>query len=119
MTCRFAIVGDINIHWDVQSDNSVKRFADLLESCNIIQHVNIPTPIDDLILTSSENHGITSAKTSLLLSDHLWVECVVDMEKPVVPRKTIIYRKYKSIDKTAFHNDIIDFDHSVLCYANS
>ena len=76
MTCRFAIVGDINIHWDVQSDNSVKRFADLLESFNIIQHVKFPTHIDghtiDLILTPSENHGITSTKTSLLLSDHLW-----------------------------------------------
>ena len=75
MTCRFAIVGDFNIHWDVQSDNSVKRFADLLESFNIIQHVQIPTHINghtiDLILTPSENHGITSTKTSLLLSDHL------------------------------------------------
>ena len=34
------------------------------------------------------------------------MECVVDMEKPVVPRKTILYRKYKISDKTAFHNDI-------------
>ena len=35
-TTRFAIVGDFNIHWDVPSDNNVKRFADLLESLNII-----------------------------------------------------------------------------------
>ena len=73
MTCHFAIVGDFNIHWDVQSDNSVKRFTDLLESVNIIQHVQVPKHIDghtiDLILTLSENHGITSTKTSLLLSD--------------------------------------------------
>ena len=26
MTCRFATVGDFNIDWVVQSDNSVKRF---------------------------------------------------------------------------------------------
>ncbi|KAK2171379.1 hypothetical protein NP493_1075g00012 [Ridgeia piscesae] len=43
MTTRFAIVGDFNIHWDVPSDNNVKRFADLLESLNIIQHVHAPT----------------------------------------------------------------------------
>ena len=78
MTTRFAIVGDFNIHWDVPSDNNVKRFADLLESLNIIQHVHAPTHIDghtiDLILTPSGNHGITSTtKTTLLLSDHLWV----------------------------------------------
>ena len=64
MTTRFAIVGDFNIHWDVPSDNNVKRFADLLESRNIIQHVHAPTYIDghtiDLILTPSGNHGITS-----------------------------------------------------------
>ncbi|KAK2184214.1 hypothetical protein NP493_276g00002 [Ridgeia piscesae] len=92
---RFAIVGDFNINWDVPSDNYVKRFADLLESLNIIQHVHAPTHIDghtiDLILTPSGNQGITSTKTTLLLSDHLWVECFVDMEKPVVPRKTITY----------------------------
>ena len=46
--------------------NNVKRFADLLESLNIIQHVHAPTHIDghtiDLILTPSGNHGITSTK---------------------------------------------------------
>ena len=110
MTTRFAIVGDFNIHWDVPSDNNVKRFADLLESLNIIQHVHAATHIDghtiDLILTPSGNYGITSTKTTLLLSHHLWVECLVDMEKPVVPRKTITYRKYKAINKPAFCSDI-------------
>ena len=40
MTTLFAIVGDFNIHWDVPSDNNVKRFADLLESLNMstLQH---------------------------------------------------------------------------------
>ena len=110
MTTRFAIVGDFNIHWGVPSDNNVKGFADLLESLSIIQHVHAPTYIDghtiDLILTPSGNHGIISTKTTLLLSDHLWVECLVDMEKPVVPRKTITYRKYKAINKSAFCSDI-------------
>ena len=110
MTRRFVIVDDFSIHWNVQSDNSVKRFADLLESITIIQHVQVPTHIDghiiDLIRTPSKNHGITSTKTLLLLSDHLWVECAVNMEKPVIQQKIIVYRKYKSIDKTTFHNDI-------------
>ena len=106
MTTRFAIVGDFNIPWDVPSDNNGICF----ESLNIIQRVHAPTHIDghtiDLIRTPSGNHGITSTKTTLLLSDHLWVECLVDMEKPLVPRKTITYRKYKDIDKPAFCSDI-------------
>ena len=110
MTTRFAIVGDFNIHWDAPSNNNVKGYGDLLESLNIIQHVHAPTHIDghtiDLILTPSGNHGITSTKNTLLLSDHLWVECLVDMENPVVPRKTITYRKYKAINKPAFCIDI-------------
>ena len=69
MTTRFAIVGDFNIHWDVPSDNNVKRFADLLESLNIIQHVHAATHVDDhtidLILTPSGNHGITSTKNNV------------------------------------------------------
>ena len=110
MTTRFAIVGDFNIHWNVPSDNNVKRFVDLLESLNIIQRVHAPTHIDghtiDLILTPSGNHSITSTKTTLLLSDHLWLECLVDIGKPVFPRKTFTYRKYKAIDKPAFCSDI-------------
>ena len=106
---RFANVGDFNVHWDVPSDNKVKRFAELLESLNIIQHVHLQIHLKNLtiypIFTSSGNHGITSTKTKLLLSDHLWVECVVDMEKLVVPRETITYRKYKDNHKPSFCND--------------
>ena len=29
MSCRFAMIGDFNIHWDKSSDCNVKRFADL------------------------------------------------------------------------------------------
>ena len=83
MTTCFASVVDFNIHWDTPSNNNVKRFTDLLEALNIIQHVHAPTHVDghtiDLILTPSANHGITSTKTALLLSDHLWMEYVIDL----------------------------------------
>ena len=107
---RFAILGDFNIHWDKPSDSHVKRFMELIDSLNMIQHVQDPTHIDghiiDLIFTRADNHGITSTRTSSLLSDHCWINSVVDMEKPSVPRKSIEYRKYRSIDKEAFRDDI-------------
>ena len=107
---RFAILGDFNIHWDKPSDSHVKRFMELIDSLNIIQHVQEPTHIDghiiDLIFTRADNHGITSTRTSSLLSDHVWINSVVDLVKPSVPTKSIEYRKYRSIDKAAFRDDI-------------
>ena len=101
---RFAIVGDFNVHWDVPSDNNVKRFADLLQSLNIIRHDHLQIYTDDHTIYPIGNHGITSATTRLLLSDHMWVECVVDKEKLVVPWETITYRKYKDNHKPSFCN---------------
>ena len=40
---RFAILGDFNIHWDKPSDSHVKRFMELIDSLNMIQHVQEPT----------------------------------------------------------------------------
>ena len=89
---RVAILGDFNIHWVKPSDSHVKRFMELIDSLNMIQHVQEPTHIDghiiDLIFTRAEKHGITSTRTSSLLSDHFWINSVVDMEKPSVPRKS-------------------------------
>ena len=108
---RFAILGDFNVHWDKPSDSHVNRFMELIDSVNIIQHVQEPTHIDghiiDLIFTRADNHGITSTRTSSLFSDHFWINCVVDLVKPTVPEKSITYRKYKSIDKAAFRDDIV------------
>ena len=84
---------------------------ELIDSVNIIQHVQEPTHIDghiiDLIFTRADNHGNTSTRTSSLFSDHFWINCVVDLVKPTFPRKSITYRKYKSIDKAAFRDDIV------------
>ena len=91
MSRRLAMIGDFNIHCEKSSDFNVKRFADLVDSVDTIQHVRERTHIDDhttdLVLKRAENHGIVSTRTSSLLSDPSWIECIVDMIKPSVPKK--------------------------------
>ena len=77
---------------------------ELIDSVNIIQHVQEPMHIDGRIIdlfTRADNHGITSTRILSLLSDHFWINCVVDLVKLSAPRKSITYRKYKSTDKKA------------------
>ncbi|KAI0224731.1 hypothetical protein LSAT2_024268 [Lamellibrachia satsuma] len=76
------------IHWDVQSDNSVKRFADLLEPVNIIQHVQIPTHIDghtiDLILTPKTTPGLLGARVITAAAS---TTCIAERDtSPAMPR---------------------------------
>ena len=79
---------------------------ELIDSVNIIQHVQEPMHIDgriiDLIFTRADNHSITSTIILSLLSDHFCINCVVDLVKPSAPRKSITYRKYKRTDKAVF-----------------
>ena len=42
-TGRLLILGDFNVHWDVESDTEKKQFVDLLEAFSITQHVEGPT----------------------------------------------------------------------------
>ena len=76
---------------------------ELIDSVNIIQHVQEPMHIDGriiaLIFKRADNHDITSTRILSLLSDHFWINCVVDLVKPSAPRKSIACRKYKSTDK--------------------
>ena len=66
MICHFAVIGDFNVHCDMLSD-SVKGFLDLIESVDIVQHVDTATHTDghtiDLVLAIAEDHGIKSTKT--------------------------------------------------------
>ena len=106
-SCCFAMIGDFNIHWDKSSD--CETFSDLIDLVNIVQHVRDPTHIDgqtiDQVLARAENHVIVSTRTSSFLSNHFWIEFVVDRIKTSVPTKSITYRKYTNIHKAAFGDD--------------
>ncbi|XP_061567232.1 uncharacterized protein LOC133421597 [Cololabis saira] len=74
-TDKFIIVGDFNIHMDVESDNLKLAFDSLLESMGISQKVDKPTHCFnhtlDLVLTYGvETDGLLVSPVNSLLSDH-------------------------------------------------
>ena len=104
------ILGDFNIHWDVISNPDTRHLSDILLSANLIQHVNERTQIHghilDLVISRENYDLVKNVAVSSLISDHYLVNFVLSLQKPFVPTKRITYRKYRSIDKTAFTADL-------------
>ena len=76
----FIICGDFNIHIDTTSRESV-NFFNILDSCNITQHVHSATHLHghtlDLILTS-DSSLVSNVVVSDYISDHAMIKCQVE-----------------------------------------
>ena len=108
---HFLMVGDFNFHMDKPDECYPAQLAGLLSSRNLTQHVKEPTHraghILDLVITKSENCTVENVSVlDLDDSDHFWVYFDLPVKKPLPLRKEIFYRKYKSIDKSEFCQDI-------------
>ena len=109
------ITGNFNFHVDCPTEADAKKFADLMNTFGLIQHVHVPTHSSghtlDLIITRSINDvTITSPLATFALSDHLFVECLLDFPRPNILVKEVCYRKVKHIDLNAFKADICASD---------
>ena len=81
------ITGYFNFHVDCPTEPDAKKFADLMNTFGLIQHVHVPTHSSghtlDLIITRSINDvTITSPLATFALSDHFFVECLLDIHRP-------------------------------------
>lgn len=85
---KLVIVGDFNIHWDNQSNADTKKFADIIKSHDLLQHVCESTHISghilDYVLSRRDEDAIRSVEVSFFLSDHAAVHCDLHMSKPAV-----------------------------------
>ena len=83
------ITGDFNFHMDDPDNANAKRFADLLESYDLKQHVNCGTHASghtlDLVITRSDDSLIKDTKVKdPVISDHLAIHCVLSIQKPML-----------------------------------
>ena len=94
---KLMLTGDFNFHVDNPDDPQAKTFLEMLDSNNLIQHVKSPTHLNDhildLIITRSEEDLVSETEVSSLISDHLFIHCSLALQKPPLPRKTVISRK--------------------------
>lgn len=83
---KLVIVGDFNIHWDDKANADTKKFADIMTSHNLLQHVHESTHTDghilDYVLSRSDEDVIKSVEVSTFLSDHAAVHCDLNIYKP-------------------------------------
>ena len=114
---QILFAGDFNIHVDNPRDSDAIKFADLLESFGLQQHVKGSThkegnPLDLIITRCSEIVLSPPPKVVWFISDHASVCCRLIPEKPPAVEKLVTYRKYRSIDMELFKNDLVT---SSLC----
>ena len=93
------ITGDFNFHMDDPDNANAKRFADLLESYHLKQHVNCGTHTSghtlDLVITRSDDSLIKDTKVKdPVISDHLAIHCVLSIQKPQFRKKLITSGNY-------------------------
>ena len=105
------LTGDFNIHFEKANDPEAIRFRDLIDSCNLTQHVREATHLKghllDLLVTRTSENTVDCVKLSDPgISDHSAVHFKLMKEKPSYEKKVITFRKLKNVDPTIFQKDI-------------
>ena len=118
----FIIMGDFNVHVDCLSDTHAQRFAELLDSFALKQHVSMPTHVLghtlDLIITRACDDAILgNPATCDLISDHFAIRCTLSIAKPSNPPITKVFRNLKDIDMDALRSDLMNSD--LICKPHS
>ena len=107
---KHLILGDFNFHLNKSGDINANKFKSLLDQHNLAQHVDEPTHIAgntlDLVITSRDLNVNDVRTDHSITSDHFSVLFSLTIPSPGSVRKTITYRKWKSIDVNQVREDI-------------
>ena len=106
------VMGDFNLHVDDNADRSAREFLSSMTSLGLKQHVTAPTHRSghtlDLVLSPPDSPlDIRCDSRDCCLSDHFAVFVRTSIVKPPLPRKTITYRKTKSITREALQDAVL------------
>ena len=110
MKDNFILAGDVNIHMD-EDYIYANRFKDILNTFNMVQHVDVSTHRQghtlDIVVTFGDNPIITNIESNEYDISH---HSLVDFHAAIVPEvkheKEITYRKWKDIDPEQFKKDV-------------
>jgi len=120
---RLLIVGDFNFHVDDKSCHVARSFISLTDSFDLKQYVSDSTNSGghtlDLVFSRAADDFISTCYVSDVISDHRAVQWYASVNQPLRPKKTVEFRKTKSIDFNSFISDLsslpIVTGHSVDC----
>ena len=94
----------------IDTDVDAKKLISLLHQFDLIQHVNVPTHTAgntlDLVI-SKDDLLVRDISTDLSVkSDHFAVLFTLSFPSPGLPKQTVTYRSWKSVDHDQLRNDI-------------
>ena len=103
-------VGDFNIHVNDVTNPDTITFRDFLDSFNLKSMVSFLTHKSghtiDLVLQDLDANIVEDTMRGFMLSDHNFIDCILNVEKPTRPTKMVSFRKLKSINQKAFKMDL-------------
>ena len=118
-TAEIIIVGDVNLHLDINTNPHTRQFTNLLACSGLKQHVNEPTHILghtlDILITRDTSDVVCNVEVvdiglsdndGNVIRDHYAITCFITQPSPGTTRKTVSYRKLKSINVDSFRNNI-------------
>ena len=118
-SAKHLIVGYFNFHVNTDTDVDAKKFKSLLHQFDLIQHVNVPTHIAGNTLDLVISRGDISVKDirtdPSVRSDHFVVLFTLSSPSPGLPKQTVTYRSWKSVDHGQLRKDIGDAFSDFTC----
>ena len=107
---KLLIVGDFNIHVDDTSSQACTSFLSLIDSFDLVQHVEQSTHVGghilDLILSRASDKLLEYCFVSDLITDHFAVNWCARAHRPLRPVKQLCFRKLKDILPESFCADL-------------
>ena len=113
------IVGDLNLHLDINTNPHTRQFTNLLACSGLKQHVNDPTHILghtlDILITRDTSDVVCNVEVvdiglsdndGNVIRDGYAITCFITQQIPATSLGTVSYRKLKSINVDSFRNDI-------------
>ena len=111
---QLLLCGDFNFHVEDPSDHNTRTFLDLLHCFNldIYNHDHSSTLKDnhklDLVIGRSDENLVADFHVhDRIISDHFAIHCKLNSDRPPNAKKTVSYRKLRSVNTDAFCQDIL------------
>ena len=110
---KLVLVGDLNVHFDVENDPVAKKVSKMLDTYGLQQLVTSSThrcnQILNVVICKENDCPVVSFKViDPLISDHSAVEFLMETQRPSLPHTTLNYRQIKKINIEDFRTDIVN-----------
>ena len=109
---NIVVMGDFNIHVNCNDDPNAVIFSDTMKAIGLHQHITGPTHrsgnmLDLIFREELSKIKLKSCKSTVFVSDHTAVHCILDIQYEEPNKQGITFRKHSSIDIEKFIEDIL------------